>query len=202
MGFLSTSRLAVGLGLMSAAMLGSTVKAERAILLDGQNFSQTIPLSSEDDAQPRRLVVSIADAASVSGSVTKPFRARTMRNGFSGSFILDATAPDHSEFASHVAEFEAQQARKGLRLRVGLSESDIDEHADPAGAHQQTFELAESPFPENELAFVRFDVRQWEIAEGFLTYDIDVTYWGKQHTDGETVLAMHEAVTADTLPPQ
>jgi hypothetical protein len=186
--------LAICAPLVGLTVIGSTVAQDGVVLLHRQNYSETVGVGTATTPQVRHFYVATANAPrwdriNADADVT-PFRTPPLRNGFSGSFILDATAADRSEFAARILDYQSQPEVDGKRLYLGLGTS-ADSADDNASIRSElTIGTLETPVDGSELAFVRFDINEWEVSDGVVSYDIDVSYWGKQALSRETMMAM------------
>ena len=168
---------------LTVAVIGSTVAQEGAVLLHQQNYSETVGLGSGDAALFRQFYVAAANSPqwdhSGSNAVVAPFQTPPLRDGFSGSFILDATAPDRSEFASRIMDTYSQADENKPHLYLGLAASADEPAAAASGFPELTIGMLDAPAAGSTLAFVRFDINEWQVSEGVVSYDIDISYWGK-----------------------
>ncbi len=173
--------LAICTPLVGISVIGSTVGQDGAVLLHRQNYSETVGVGTAETPQFRHVYVATANAPrwdriNADANAT-PFRTPPLRSGFSGSFILDATAADRSEFAARILDFQSQPELEGKRLYLGLASS-ADSNS-PIRS-ELTIGTLDTPVDGSKIAFVRFDINEWEVSDGVVSYDIDVSYWGKQ----------------------
>ncbi len=189
--------LAICTPAMGLAVIGSTVAQDGAVLLHRQNYSETVAVGSADAQQVRHFYVSTANAPRWdrinADADVAPFRSPPLRDGFKGSFVLDATAADRSEFAARILDFQNQPELDGKRLYLGLATSSGSADGNRPIQSELTIGTLETPVDGSKLAFVRFDINEWEVSEGVVSYDIDISYWGKQVSSeltGETLMAM------------
>ena len=67
-----------------------------------------------------------------------------------------------------------------LRLYVGRSAP-----ANSPASHKKMFPreaalaIVDSLLPIRTLSFVRFDVKEWEVLDSVVSYDIEISFWGK-----------------------
>ena len=183
MTLLKTLRLAICAQVMAVVLLGSTVAREDPILLYENNYLQGVGLSGTEaplfrhfyhftEKSPKRNKPAIETAVA-------PLETPPLRDGFSGSFIFDATAPDRSAFASRITDFEEQFDVEGLRLFVGLSAAPNISAVGAFGSSETTLGILDSRLPGSTLKFVRFDINKWQVSGGVVSYDIDISYWGR-----------------------
>jgi hypothetical protein len=191
--------LAICTPLVGLAVIGSTVAQEGAILLDRQNYRETVGLGSAEMPRFSHVYVATANAPRWdrinADANVQPFRSPPLRDGFTGSFILDATAADRSEFAARILDFLNQPELDGKRLYLGLTTSPDSTEGNPPIRSEFRIATLDKPADGSKLAFVRFDINEWEVSEGVVSYDIDISYWGKQASskpDEKTMMAMGE----------
>jgi len=195
MKFLNTLRLAVCALAIPVAMLGSTVAKDGAILLYQQNYNEAVSFSSADGPLLRDFYVVIANSpksrfsGADGGVIVAPFDTPSLSNRFSGSFIIDATAPDRSGFGSRM-KFDGKLAADTLRLYVGRSVAASDTDHRQSRSREAALAIVDSHLPGSTLAFVRFDINQWEVSESVVSYDIDISYWGQPAPGPTTVAAI------------
>ena len=194
MTFLKTLKLAVCALALPVVMLSSTIAQGGAVLLYQQNYSEAISFSSTDATLLRGFYIVIANSPKSDGAsndiIIAPLETPSLSGSFSGSFIVNATAPARSAAASDVAGFDGRIAADTLRLYVGRSNSDSASLVDQFGSRDAALELVDSRFPGSNLAFVRFDVNQWEVSDSVVSYDIDISFWGQPAPEVKTVVAM------------
>ena len=195
MAFLRTVRLVACLQLMTVVAVGSTVARDGAILLDEQTFNETVALGSAETPSFKHFFISVGGSPLASGidAFAAPFEIPSVTKGFAGSFILDATSPERSTFASLLANAISQHNSGGLRMHVGLS-GDENPFSSTRPGKPGAVNLFDSRFPERDLAFVRFDINDWEVAAGIVSYNIKLSYWGKPASGGKA-LPLHSSIT-------
>ncbi len=194
MKFLMTFRLAICVQVMAVVIVGSTVAQNEAILLYEKNYNQGVGLGNIDAPSFRHFYDVIADSPQWNDAsrdvIVAPFETPPLRDGFSGSFIFDAKAPDRSEFASRITDFDEQLDVEGLRLYVGLSAAPNDPAVGTFGSPETTLGILDSRLPGSTLEYLRFDINRWEVSGGVVSYDIDISYWGQPAPSPETVVTM------------
>jgi len=189
--------LAICTPLVGLTVIGSTVAKDGAVLLHRQNYSETVGVGAAGTLQTRHFYVATANAPrwdriNADANAT-PFRTPPLPNGFSGSFILDATAGDHSEFAARVTDSQNHPELKGKRLYLGLATSSDSGDGNTPMQSELTIGALDTPADGSKLAFVRLDINEWEVSDGVVSYDIDVSFWGKQASSdlsSKTMMAM------------
>jgi hypothetical protein len=196
MRFFSTFRLAVCVYVLVLAMSGSTVAHEEAVLLYQTNFNQGIGVRDTDAPMFRHFYnaktkTSQRNNANGYGFVA-PFQTPPLKDGFSGSFVFDTIAPERSEFAARITDFQEQLDVEGLRLYVGISAKPDDPDLDAFGAPETSLGILNSRLPGSKLEFVRFDINEWHVSAGVVNYDINISYWG--HPAPETKKANRNAI--------
>jgi len=194
MTFLKTLRLAVCALVLPVVVLGSTIAQDGAVLLFQQNYNEAVSFSSTDARLLRDFYVVIANSpkSNTAGNdvIVAPLQTPSLNRSFSGSFIVDATAPARFAAASDTTGFDGRIAADTLRLYVGRSASANAPVRPETDARDSAVELVNSRFPGSSLAFVRFDVKQWEVSESVVSYDIDISFWGRPAPERKTVVAM------------
>lgn len=186
-------RLAVCAALMTVAVIGSTVVRDEAVLLHQQNYRQFVGIGGNDAPFFRHFYVAVEKSRRRTITnrdiIVSPFETPPLRDGFSGTFIVDVTQPDRSEFAARIRELYKQRDPGGPRLYLGLAAAADNPGAPLPDLSKITIGKLELPRPGSTLALIRFDINQWEVSDGVVSYDINVSYWGKPAPDPETVLA-------------
>jgi hypothetical protein len=192
--------LAVCAPSLALVVIGSTVAQDGAVMLHQQNYSETVAVGAADTPLARHFYVATANTQRWdqinAGVNSTPFQTPPLQNGFSGSFILDATATDRSEFAARIADLQSQPEQDGKRLYLGLAKASRSANGKEGIQPELTIGALDTPPDGSEIAFVRFDINEWEVSEGVVSYDIDVSYWGKHASvvlPDETVVAAMEA---------
>ncbi len=183
-------RSACALGL-PVVLLGSTVAQEGAVLLYEQNYSEAVSFSSADASLLRDFYVVLPETAKSNWNgagalIVKPFETPSLSERFSGSFIVDTTAPKQSGVTLKSAGFDGKLAADSLRLYVGRSKTGADPRIDDSRARDAALALVDSKFPISTLSFVRFDIKEWEVLDSVVSYDIDISFWGKRSSERDT----------------
>lgn len=184
MKILKTLRIAVCALAIPVVLLSSTAARDGAILLYEQNYNEAVSFSSADAQSLRDFYVVIANSPKSKWSgaggatIVAPFKTQSLSHTFSGSFIVDATAPDRRKTASAV-KFDGKLAADTLRLYVGRAPTDPNDIVHELTAREAALAIVDSRIPGSSLAFVRFDINQWEVSESVVSYDIDISYWGR-----------------------
>jgi hypothetical protein len=191
MRYLKTLRLAVCVHVTAIAIVSSTIVQEESVLLYEKNFNQGVGLGDADAALFRHFYYAIPRSSRwnnpVRNVVVAPFETPPLRDGFSGTFIFDTTAPDRSEFASRITDFREQLDAEGLRLYVGLSLSPNEPAVSAFGAPETTLGILDSRLPGSKLKFVRFDINKWRVSGGVVNYDVSISYWGQPAANAKSV---------------
>jgi hypothetical protein len=191
--------------LLAATVFGSTVAQQGAVLLHEQNYSETIGLRDADSPIVRQFYVAAANSPrwdsinrKASNISVAPFRTPLPGDKRAGPFILDTTAPDRSEFASRILELHTDAIDTEQGLYLGLAAANDDPKVATPVLPEFAIGTLDKPMAGSTLAFVRFDINEWEVSEGVLSYDIDISYWGKPAIDAaatdKTLMAMGEAL--------
>ena len=176
---------------LPAVLLGSTVAKEGAILLYEQNYSEAVSFSSADAPLLRDFYVVLANSpetnwSGAGGVIVRPFETPSLSERFSGSFIVDTTAPKESGVTLKPAGFDGKLAADSLRLYVGRSKTGTGPKVDDSRARETALAIVDSKFPISTLSFVRFDIKEWEVLDSVVSYDIDISFWGKRGTGTDT----------------
>ena len=191
MKFLSTFRLAVCVHVLAIAMVGSTVAHDGAVLLYETNYNQGIGLRDTDAPMFRHFYNANAKTSKRNNAggniVVAPFETPRLKDGFSGSFVFDTIAPNRSEFAARITDYQEQLDTEGLRLYVGISAKQDDPELDAFGAPETSLGILNSRLPGSKLEFVRFDINEWQVSAGVVNYDINISYWGRPAPDPENI---------------
>lgn len=199
---LKALRLTVCVALMTVAVIGSTVARDGAVLLHQQNYNQVVGVGSADAQFFRHFYVAVEKSARRTMThrdvIVPPFETPPMRTGFSGTFVVDVTKPDKSEFASRIRDLYEQRDDANNWLYLGLSPATDYPAVAKFGASNMPIGKLDLPGPGSNLALIRFDINRWEVSDGVVSYDINVSYWGKPVPRPETVVAL--AADADALP--
>ena len=191
---------------LAMAFFGSSVAEQGAVLLQERNFSETVSLRDADSPVVRQFYVAKANSPrwdSINRQDNNvisvaPFRTPLPGERRTGSFIVDTTAPDRSEFASRILATYDEAGTSEPDLYLGLAA--VNEEPDAASPMHREVSIGQLDRPStgSSLAFVRFDINQWEVSDGVLTYDIDVSYWGKPAVSDEEPTALMAAVDSST----
>ncbi|HUU72417.1 MAG TPA: hypothetical protein VMW70_07315 [Burkholderiales bacterium] len=172
--------------LMAFAIIGSTVAQEGAVLLHEQNYSETVGVGDANSPVFRQFYVAAENSPRwdrISRDISvAPFQTPQPGDARSGPFILDTTAPDRSEFASRILDSHSETGNDGPRLYLGLATASDDLDMKNPVFPELSIGTLDAPVTGSTLSFVRFDINEWEITDGVLSYDIDVSYWGKPAT--------------------
>ncbi len=183
MTLLKTFRLAVCFPVVAVVLFSSTVAPDKTVLLHEKNYHQNVGITSADAPLFRDFYVVIANSQRRTSSskdvVVAPFETPPLSDGFSGSFIFDANEPSRSEFASRVTHSDRQTEADGLRLYVGLAPAPDDPFVATFDTPETTLGQLDALVPGSTLAFVRFDINEWRISGGVVSYDMNISYWGK-----------------------
>lgn len=176
--------LAVCTPLVGISMIGSSVGHGGAVMLHRQNYNETVSIGIAATPQLPHVYVATANSPGWSGinggAHVESFRSPPLKDGFAGSFVLDATAADRSEFAARILDFQKHPQRKSKRLYLGLGTApDSTEDNNPLRS-DVTIGTLDTPVDGSRIAFVRFDINEWEVSDGVVSYNIDVSYWGRQ----------------------
>lgn len=194
MKYLKMLRLAACASLMTVAVIGSTVARDGAVLLHEQNFRQVVGVSSADAPFFRQFYVAVQKSPRLRISdkdiIVSPFETPPLHNGFSGTFIVDVNEPDRSEFASRIRDLYAQSDAGNRKLYLGLAAAPDAPVVGTFGSSKMSIGNLDLPRPGYKLALVRFDINQWEVSDGVVSYDINISYWGRPAPVIETVVAM------------
>lgn len=189
-------RSAVCVSLLTVAVVGSTVSRDAAVLLHEQNYQQLVSLSDADAPFFRHFYVAVQKSPrrkiSEGDIVVSPFETPPLHDGFSGTFIVDLDAPDGSGFASRLRALYERREGADPGAYLGLAASPGDPVVATFGSPRLTIGKLDLPQPGSSLSLVRFDINQWKISDGVVSYDIRISYWGRPAPAAapETVLAM------------
>lgn len=191
MTLIKTFRLAICIPMVAVVLFSSTVAQDKTVLLHEKNYHQNVGISSDDAPFFRDFYVVIANSqrrtATSTDVIVAPFETPPLSDGFSGSFIFDANEPSRSEFASRVTHADKQTDADGLRLYVGLAPAPDDPVVATFDTPETTLGQLDALVPGSTLAFVRFDINEWRISGGVVSYDMNISYWGKPAPDAEAV---------------
>ncbi len=189
MTFLTTFSRSVCVLTLPVFLIGSTIAQEGAILLYEQNYNEAVSFSSADAPLLRDFYVVIANAPESQWNnaggdlIVTPFETPPLSGRYSGSFILNTTIPNLSRLWVQPAGFDGKLAADSLRLYVGRSETSDSLEADHSLARETALAIVDSKFPASTLSFVRFDIKQWEVMDSVVSYDIDISFWGKRNSE-------------------
>ena len=184
-------RGAFALGL-PVVLLGATVAQEGAILLYEQNYSEAVSFSSADAPLLRDFYVVIPGSSETKwsgaggGVIVTPFETPSLSERYSGSFVIDTTAPRLSGVTLKPTGFDGKLAADTLRLYVGRSQSNNIPQVNDSRERETALAIVDSKFPISTLSFVRFDIKEWEVLDSVVSYDIDISFWGKRGKKPET----------------
>jgi hypothetical protein len=117
------------------------------------------------------------------GVIVTPFETPSLSERFTGSFIVDTTAPRQSGVTLKPAGFDGKLAADSLRLYVGRSKTGTGPKIDDSRARETALAIVDSKFPISTLSFVRFDIKEWEVLDSVVSYDIDISFWGKRASE-------------------
>jgi hypothetical protein len=176
-------------------MLSSTVAHDGAILLYQQNYNEAVSFSSADARSLRDFYVVIAGSARSTWSgaggrvIVAPFKTQSLSSKYSGSFVVDTTASERADVAS-TEKFDGKLAADTLRLYVGRAAADRDEAVHELTAREAALAIVDSRLPGSSLSFVRFDINQWEVSDSVVSYDIDISFWGRPAPETTPVAAI------------
>ena len=172
-------------------VVGSTVTQEEAVLLYEKNFLKGVGFGESDAPQFRHFYHVSENSSKWNNSggnvIVAPFETPPLRDGFSGTFIFDTVAPDRSEFASRITDFREQLDAEGLGLYVGLSGSPNEPIAGKFGSPERSLGIHDSRLPGSTLDYVRFDINKWQVSGGVVSYDVNISYWGRPSSEGMSV---------------
>jgi hypothetical protein len=184
MNFLKTFRLGVAALVLPVVLLSSAVGQDGAVLLYKQNYSEAVSFSKTDAPLLRDFYVVLGNQAEKGVSphkiVITPVQTPSLSGKFSGSFIVDTATLNRSHVALQYADSEQEKHADALRLFVGHSAP-----ADSPASHNKMFPreaalaIVDSLLPIRTLSFVRFDVKEWEVLDSVVSYDIDISFWGR-----------------------
>lgn len=171
---------------LPVVLLGSTVAEEGAILLYEQNYSEAVSFSRADAPLLRDFYVVIPNSTKTKwsgaggGVIVTPFETPSLSERFSGSFIIDTTAPKQSGVTLKPAGFDGKLAADTMRLYVGRSKANGAPEVRNSRERETALAIVDSKFPISTLSFVRFDIKEWEVLDSVVSYDIDISFWGKR----------------------
>ncbi len=185
MNFLKTLRLGVVTMALPVVLISSTVGHDGAILLYEQNYSEAVSFSSTDAHALRDFYVVLANPNDNKRGdhdqiMIAPVQTPSLSGKFSGSFIVDTATLNRSRVALQKADFDEKNHADTLRLYVGRSAP-----TDRPASHNKLFPreaalaVVDSLLPIRTLSFVRFDVKEWEVLDSVVSYDIDISFWGR-----------------------
>ncbi len=184
MKFLTTLIRGVCVSALPFVLLGSTVAQEGAILLYEQNYSEAVSFSRSDGPLLRDFYVVLTNSpnskwSGVGGDViVAPFETPSLSERFSGSFIVDTTLPKGTAVTVKPTGFDGKMAADSLRLYVGRSKAAGQREAG-SRVREAALALVDSKLPFSTLSFVRFDIKEWEVLDSVVSYDIDISFWGR-----------------------
>lgn len=174
---------------LPVVLLGSTVAQEGAILLYEQNYSEAVSFSSADAPLLRDFYVVIPNSTKTKwsgaggGVIVTPFKTPSLSERYSGSFIIDTTAPKGSGVTLKPARFDGKLAEDTMRLYVGRSKANGAPEVNEPQERETAMAIVDSKFPISTLSFVRFDIKEWEVLDSVVSYDIDISFWGKRDAE-------------------
>lgn len=174
---------------LPVVLLGSTVAQEGAILLYEQNYSEAVSFSSADAPLLRDFYVVIPNSTKTKwsgaggGVIVTPFKTPSLSERYSGSFIIDTTAPKGPGVTLKPAGFDGKLAEDTMRLYVGRSKANGIPEVNESQERETAMAIVDSKFPISTLSFVRFDIKEWEVLDSVVSYDIDISFWGKRDTE-------------------
>jgi len=184
MNFLKTFRLGVVALALPIVLLGSGVGQDGAVLLYKQHYSEAVSFSKTDAHSLRDFYVVLGNQPGKGKSrdkiVIAPVQTPSLSGKFSGSFIVDTATLNRSQVALQTADSSDKKHADALRLYVGRSAP-----ADSPASHKKMFPreaalaIVDSLLPIRTLSFVRFDVKEWEVLDSVVSYDIEISFWGK-----------------------
>ena len=184
MNFLKTFRLGVVALALPIVLLGSGVGQDGAVLLYKQNYSEAVSFSKTDAHSLRDFYVVLGNQPGKNKSRNKiviaPVQTPSLSGKFSGSFIVDTATLNRSQVALQAADSSDKKHTDTLRLYVGRSAPD-----DGPVSHKKLFPreaalaIVDSLLPIRTLSFVRFDVKEWEVLDSVVSYDIEISFWGR-----------------------
>jgi hypothetical protein len=182
---------------LPVALIGSTIAQEGAVLLHQENFNEVVSLSRTDAGLLRNFYVvldNLADArlqGARESAVIAPFSTPSLSNYYSGSFIVNTAAPKHTEKMLMPAALAEDKQTKAdtLQLYVGRANFENDRAVDDPRAPDVTLSVVGSRLPIDTLSFVRFDIKEWQVLESVVSYDIDISYWGPRSAAEQGVIA-------------
>ncbi|UCH46439.1 MAG: hypothetical protein JSU95_09895 [Betaproteobacteria bacterium] len=176
---------------LPVVLFSSTVAQEGAVLLYEQNYSEAVSFSSADAPLLRDFYVVLSNSpetnwSDAGGVIVTPFETPSLSERYSGSFIVDTTVPKQSGVTLKPAGFDGKLAADSLRLYVGRSKTGTGPKVDDSRAREAALAIVDSKFPIRTLSFVRFDIKEWEVLDSVVSYDIDISFWGKRASEPDT----------------
>lgn len=184
MNFLKTFRLGVAALALPIVLLSSVVGQDGAVLLYKQNYSEAVSFSKTDAPLLRDFYVVLGNQTGKDKShdkiVIAPVQTPSLSGKYSGSFIVDTATLNRSQVALQTADSADKKHADALRLYVGRSAP-----ADSPASHNNMFPreaalaIVDSLLPIRTLSFVRFDVKEWEVLDSVVSYDIEISFWGR-----------------------
>lgn len=176
---------------LTVVLLGSTVAQEGAVLLYEQNYSEAVSFHSADAPLLRDFYVVLPKMPESNwngsgGVIVTPFETPSLSERFSGSFIVDTTAPRESGVTLKPVGFDGKLAADTLRLYVGRSKTGTGPKIDDSRSRETALAIVDSKFPLSTLSFVRFDIKEWQVLDSVVSYDIDISFWGKRANETDS----------------
>lgn len=194
MNFLKTLRLGVAISALPVVLISSTIGQNGAVLLYERNYSEAVSFSRTDAPLLRDFYVVLSDPDGNSKSRGKvmiaPLPTPSLGGKFSGSFIVDTTTLDRSRIALRTAALKNNSDT--LELYVGRAGAADNPASDNTSFSKDTIlATVDSLLPIRTLSFVRFDVKEWEVLDSVVSYDIDISFWGRPaENESENVAAV------------
>ena len=184
MNFIKTFRLGVVALALPLVLLSSAVGQRGAVLLYKQNYNEAVSFSKTDAPLLRDFYVVLGNQAGKGKShdqvVIRPVQTPSLSGKYSGSFIVDTATLNRSQVALQSGQSSDNKHADALRLYVGRSAP-----ADSPASHKKMFPreaalaIVDSLLPIRTLSFVRFDVKEWEVLDSVVSYDIEISFWGR-----------------------
>ena len=188
MNFLKTFRLGVVALALPIILLSSGVGQGGAVLLYKQNYSEAVSFSKADAPLLRDFYVVLGNQPGKGKSrdkiVIAPVQTPSLSGKFSGSFIVDTATLNRSQVALQAADTSDKKHPDALRLYVGRSApTDNPASRKKMFPREAALAIVDSLLPIRTLSFVRFDVKEWEVLDSVVSYDIEISFWGRPADD-------------------
>jgi len=191
MNFLKTFRLGVAALALPVVLLSSAVGQDGAVLLYKQNYSEAVSFSKTDAHLLRDFYVVLGNQPGKGKShdqiVIAPVQTPSLSGKFSGSFFVDTATLNRSQLAVQRADSDNKKHADALRLYVGHSaRADNPASDNKMFSREAALAVVDSLLPIRTLSFVRFDVKEWEVLDSVVSYDIEISFWGKPANEPHT----------------